>query len=132
MTYKYLFYISQNYSFDILRPLQKVIIAKGSQVKWLAVGEEVNNDNFHKNEQVLTTVAAAVYYRPDACFVPGNVIPNFIPGLKVQVFHGLEWKKKGHFIIRGLFDLYCTHGPATTHKFNQLAKKHAEEQSQGF
>jgi CDP-glycerol glycerophosphotransferase (TagB/SpsB family) len=42
----------------------------------------------------------------------------------VQVFHGLEWKKKGHFVIRDFFDLYCTHGPATTSRFNVLAKKH--------
>jgi len=124
MPYKYLFYISQNYSFEILRPLQQAMLAKGAQVKWLAIGDEVNCDNFAPDEQVLPTVAAAIDYQPDACFVPGNVIPDFIPGLKVQVFHGLEWKKKGHFVIRGYFDLYCTHGPATTQKFNQLAEKH--------
>jgi hypothetical protein len=28
-----------------------------------------------------------------------------------------------HFIIRGLFDLYCTHGPNTTGRFEELAGK---------
>jgi len=63
-------------------------------------------------------------YNAQACFVPGNTIPNFFPGLKVQLFHGLEWKKKSHFIIRDCFDLYCTHGPITTSRFNTLKQKH--------
>ena len=36
----------------------------------------------------------------------------------------MSGKKKGHFVIRDFFDLYCTHGPATTSRFNQLAQKH--------
>lgn len=124
MANKFLFYISQNYSFEILRPLQKLMVERGAQVKWFVEGNEVNCEKFTQGEQVLSNISETVNYRPDACFVPGNVIPNFISGLKVQVFHGLEWKKKGHFVIRGYFDLYCTHGAATTNRFNQLAHKH--------
>lgn len=121
---RYLFYIAHNYSFEILRPLQRVILAQGDEVKWLAIGQEVNLSYFQSNESVLNSIDDARTYNPDASFAPGNEIPNFIPGLKVQVFHGLEWKKKGHFVIRDFFDLYCTHGPATTSRFNVLAKKH--------
>ena len=121
---RYLFYIAHNYSFEILRPLQQVILAQGDEVKWLAVGKEVTLSYFQSDESVLNSIDEARAYNPDASFAPGNEIPNFIPGLKVQVFHGLEWKKKGHFVIRDFFDLYCTHGPATTSRFNELAKKH--------
>lgn len=121
---RYLFYIAHNYSFEILRPLQRVILAQGDEVKWLAIGREVNLSYFQSNDSVLNSIDDARAYNPDASFAPGNEIPNFIPGLKVQVFHGLEWKKKGHFVIRDFFDLYCTHGPATTSRFNVLAKKH--------
>ncbi len=121
---RYLFYIAHNYSFEILRPLQKVILAQGDKVKWLAVGKEVTLSYFDSDESVLNSIDDARKYNPDASFAPGNEIPNFIPGLKVQVFHGLEWKKKGHFIIRDFFDLYCTHGPATTSRFNKLANQH--------
>ncbi|KGJ95511.1 CDP-glycerol--glycerophosphate glycerophosphotransferase [Colwellia psychrerythraea] len=121
---RYLFYIAHNYSFEILRPLQRAILAQGDEVKWLAIGREVNLSYFQSNESVLNSIDDARAYNPDASFAPGNEIPNFIPGLKVQVFHGLEWKKKGHFVIRDFFDLYCTHGPATTSRFNVLAKKH--------
>jgi len=121
---RYLFYIAHNYSFEILRPLQRVILAQGDEVKWLAVGKEITHSYFQDDESVLSSIDEARAYNPDASFAPGNEIPNFIPGLKVQVFHGLEWKKKGHFIIRDFFDLYCTQGPATTSRFNQLADKH--------
>ena len=124
MAKKFLFYISQNYSFEILRPLQQKINEQGDQCAWYAHGKEVNLDNFSTDEIRLTSIEAAVAYKPDAVFVPGNVVPYFISGLKVQVFHGLEYKKKGHFVIRGFFDLYCTQGPITTDKFNLLAKKH--------
>jgi len=121
---RYLFYIAHNYSFEILRPLQQAIWANGDEVKWLAIGQEVNLSYFQSNESVLNSIDDARTYNPDASFAPGNEIPNFIPGLKVQIFHGLEWKKKGHFVIRDFFDLYCTHGPATTSRFNTLAQKH--------
>jgi hypothetical protein len=120
----YLFYISQNYSFEILRPLQQEIQKKGSQVAWFVAGSDVNLSNFAADEVVLNSVADVISFNPVASFVPGNIIPRFIPGIKVQVFHGLEWKKKGHFVIRDCFDLYCTHGAATTTRFNELAAKH--------
>jgi CDP-glycerol glycerophosphotransferase (TagB/SpsB family) len=120
----YLFYISQNYSFEILRPLQREILNQGSQVAWFVAGSDVNLSNFAADEVVLNSVADVISFNPVASFVPGNIIPRFIPGIKVQVFHGLEWKKKGHFVIRDCFDLYCTHGAATTTRFNELAAKH--------
>ncbi len=123
-TYKFLFYISQNYSFEILRPLQREIQNAGHTVSWFVAGDKVNKKLFIDSEEVLANVQAAVAFNADAVFVPGNQVPNFIPGVKVEVFHGLEWKKKGHFKIRGWFDLYCTHGPATTVPFKQLAQKH--------
>lgn len=121
---KYLFYIEENYSFEILRPLQTLIQQQGSQVKWMAVGKNVSLENFTANEQTISNVENAIKYAPNACFAPGNIIPNFIPGLKVHLFHGLEWKKKGHFVIRDCFDLYCTHGQAATPQFKKLAQEH--------
>ncbi|MFT5297045.1 MAG: CDP-glycerol glycerophosphotransferase (TagB/SpsB family) [Colwellia sp.] len=120
----FLFYISLNYSFEILRPLQQEIINQGNKVAWFVAGKEVNMSNFSTNELVLENIEDVIKFNPVASFVPGNVIPKFIPGIKVQVFHGLEWKKKGHFVIRDCFDLYCTHGKATTTRFNELAQKH--------
>ncbi|MDH5433613.1 MAG: CDP-glycerol glycerophosphotransferase family protein [Gammaproteobacteria bacterium] len=124
MKKKYLFYISQNYAFEILRPIEEAIMVQGNQCVWFVEGSEVDFNYFSDSQTVLPDIQFAVDYRPDAVIVPGNLVPDFISGLKVQVFHGLEWKKKGHFAIRGFFDLYCTHGQITTQRFNQLAKKH--------
>lgn len=124
MQQHYLFFIAQNYSFEILRPLQSHIRQQGGEVLWFVYGNEVNVAHFNEDEVYTTEAQQAVDFNPLATYVPGNIVPNFIPGLKVQVFHGLEWKKKGHFVIRGCFDLYCTHGPATTNRFNELAAQH--------
>ena len=119
----YLFYIEHDYSYEILRPLQKEIQKQGDHVCWFLVGKQINN-HLSQAEHELKTVKEVIEYDPQACFVPGNTIPNFIPGLKVQVFHSLEWKKKTTFRIRDCFDLYCTHGPSTTNTFNILKQKH--------
>ncbi len=124
MNNHYLFYISQNYSFEILRPLQKVIVSRGGTVLWFVEGNDVNTNNFLDSEVFTTEMDEAVMFEPLATYVPGNMVPSFISGLKVQIFHGLEWKKKGHFAVRGCFDLYCTHGPATTQRFSELANVH--------
>ena len=121
---KYLFYISQNYSFEILRPIQKIAQDRGDYCAWFVEGNQVNHTFFSSNEIILHSIIDAVDFKPDAVFIPGNIVPNFISGLKVQVFHGLEYKKKGHFKIRGCFDLYCTHGPITSNHFKKLAQKY--------
>ena len=121
---RFLLYLSQNYSFEIMRPLAQVMRENGHTVKWFVEGQQVNRALFKADEIVLDTVTATVAYQPDAVFLPGNVVPSFIPGLKVQLFHGFEWKKKGHFRIRECFDLYCTQGPFFTDRFLELRELH--------
>ena len=130
MNKKYLFYISQNYSYAILRPLQAAALSRGDTVAWYLEGDEVTANYLNEEEVRLESIQDAVDYCADACFVPGNMIPSFIPGLKVAIFHGFAAGKVnrkgllGHFTIRGCFDLYCTQGPDTTNKFIELAAKH--------
>jgi len=51
-------------------------------------------------------------------------MPGFIPGLKVQVFHGLNEDKRGiDYSERGLFDLYCTEGPIRSAMLRPFEKK---------
>jgi len=121
---QYLFYIAHNYAFEILRPLQQEIRRRGDNVAWFIEGNEINPDYFQADEEVLDSVTQVVDFNPRAVFVPGNLVPDFIPGLKVQVFHGFEWKKKGHFRERGCFDLYCTQGPFFTNRFEQIRATH--------
>ncbi len=125
---KYLFFISQNYSFAILRPLQSAIESRGGEVRWFLYGAEITHSFLHDNEVKLESIADIKKYDPIAVFVPGNTVPTFIPGLKVAVFHGFNVEKRsgarGHFNIRGCFDLYCTQGPNTTTEFKALSRQH--------
>lgn len=123
-------YISQNYSFAILRPLQEQIKSMGGEVRWFLFGKEINYDLLNPEEYRLKSLKEVIDWKPDVCFVPGNTIPSFIPGIKVDVFHGFNSGKvnrrgsEDHFNIRGFFDIYCTQGPNTTERFKKLENKH--------
>ena len=124
---KYLLYVSQLYSFSIARPLQDAIIRKSGRVAWFLAKPEYNS-LLKENEKALKTVSDVINYDPCAIFVASNSVPDFFPGVKVQLFHGFNAQKrnssKGHFRLRGFFDLYCTQGPSTTLPFLELEKKY--------
>ena len=125
-----LFYAEQNYAYAILRPLQREILRRGGEVRWFLVGTEIDATYLTELETRLTSVREVQGWQPDAVFVPGNTVPRFLPGLKVEVFHGFAAGKSynrgedAHFAIRHCFDLYCTHGPTSTGRFRELAKEH--------
>ncbi|GIU51038.1 CDP-glycerol--glycerophosphate glycerophosphotransferase [Shewanella sairae] len=128
---RYLLYIAQNYAYAMLRPLQEAILARGDEACWFLEGDEVDPSFLKASERQLKTVSEVKAWMPDAVLVPGNVVPSFIPGVKVGVFHGFNAGKvnrrgrQDHFEIRDCFDLYCTQGPDTTLPFIELAKKNA-------
>jgi hypothetical protein len=111
---RFLFYVEQDYSFAVLRPLQSAAVKRGYQVRWLLVGNASKN-LLEPGEVDAGDIDAAIEYDPQVVFAPGDQVPGFIPGLKVQVFHGLNEDKRGNiYPERGLFDLFCTEGPIRT------------------
>uniref|UniRef100_UPI004049DAE9 UDP-N-acetylglucosamine 2-epimerase n=1 Tax=Flavobacterium sp. TaxID=239 RepID=UPI004049DAE9 len=124
---KFLIYIAHPYSIPIGRPLDAEIKKRGFEAKWF-VEIEATKSKLSKNENLLNTVDEVINYKPDVVLVAANEVPHFFPGIKVQVFHGFSVNKrnkdKGHFRIRGFFDLYCTQGPSTTTYFKKLEKKY--------
>jgi len=124
---KFLLYISYKYGFPIVRPLQEEILERGYDVAWFIEIEE-NKKLLKEKEVLLNTIDQVKQYQPDIILVAANEVPPFFPGIKVQVFHGFSINKrsesKGHFRIRGLFDLYCTQGPSTTKPFLKLKEKY--------
>ena len=118
----FLLFATENYALEIMRPLQEEIEAAGHRACWFF--SKPVEERWRKGLPILDTVNEVLDFNPAAVFVPGNWVPLFFPGLKVQVFHGFGIEKKGHFRIRGFFDLYCTHGPLTTEPFQELARQH--------
>lgn len=127
MNFKFLIYISHTYALPIGAPLQKEILEQGYEVKWFS-DLEYTKAHFPEHGVLLNTIEEVIDYHPDIVLTITDKVADFIPGIKVQIFHGfLAHKhsfKKGHFRIRGFFDLYCTQGPSTTIPFRKLQKKH--------
>ncbi|WP_298236777.1 CDP-glycerol glycerophosphotransferase family protein [uncultured Algibacter sp.] len=126
MNYTFLIYISYSYALPIGSPLEQEILKKGYTVKWFSDLEEGSKALKNKSN-VLGSIHDVINYNPDIILAATDSVPDFLRGLKVQIFHGFNAEKrsfkKDHFRIRGLFDLYCTQGPSTTTVFKEIAKK---------
>ncbi|MET0131822.1 MAG: CDP-glycerol glycerophosphotransferase family protein [Stenotrophomonas chelatiphaga] len=124
MMAEYLLFATERYALPILAPLAQALHASGQSVSaWFADGAA--GASLPGVPDVGLQQALAL--RPRAVFSAANWVPPFIAGAKVQVFHGFNVQKRdsarGHFRVRGLFDLYCTQGPATTEPFRALAER---------
>jgi hypothetical protein len=129
MLYKFLIYISYSYAVPIGNPLEREIISRGYSVKWFSDLDNGKKALCNKNN-LLDTIEDVIEFKPDIVLAATDDIPDFITGLKVQIFHGFFAKKRPlknggfyHFRIRGFFDLYCTQGPSTTGEFTRLSKE---------
>ncbi|NUR23652.1 CDP-glycerol glycerophosphotransferase family protein [Frateuria sp.] len=114
----YLLYGSERYALAILRPLQAAIRARGDEAAWFFDGPGA--EDLAADERLLS-VDEVRRWKPVAVLTPGNHLPHFFPGVKVEVFHGFNAGKPRHVYIRGFFDLYCTTGPRDTAQFQALA-----------
>jgi len=111
------------YAFSILEPLAKELLTQKEEIIWY-IPKELEDIFPYKDMPYTTKIKDLKHYKSDVVFVPGNDVPHFIQGIKVQIFHGLAGEKKGHFRIRDYFDLYLTQGPYFTQRFTKLSKKH--------
>ncbi len=119
---KFLLLATKPYSIAVLTPIFDVVNQrKEDEVRWF-VGKNI--DHIPLPGKRLKTTAEVNEFHPHAVIVPGNVVPHFWPGIKVQIFHGMGEEKRGHYRITGFFDLYCTPGPHMTEAFLPLQKKH--------
>jgi len=125
MDYKFLIYTSYSYGIPIGRPLELEILKRGYQVRWFSYIPETKS-HLPKGSQLLESIQEVVSYDPDIILSITDYVPDFLSGLKVQVFHGFNPAKRSeddHFNIRGFYDLYCTQGPSTTLRFQEKQKE---------
>lgn len=122
---KYLFYISKIYSIPIIIPIVKYLEQTGREYRFY-LSDKVKNakPDSWKNEFVLNSVSETKKFNADFVLCPGNFVDFRIPGIKVQLFHGLGVEKDVHYKIRHFFDIYLTSGPFVTHKYVQMQKEH--------
>ena len=123
---EYLLFATERYALPILQPLADALQAAGHGVHaWFVDGAA--SSRLPAPVNMIGSARAAVALRPRAVFSAANWVPTFVSGPKVQLFHGFNVEKRdaarGHFRVRGMFDLYCTQGPATTAPFAALARE---------
>ena len=110
------------YAFGILEPIMEVLKEKNFPYLWF-VKETIKKQFPFQNESFTSDMKEVKKFKSDVIFVPGNEVPYYLRGLKVQIFHGLAGEKKGHFRIRHYFDLYLTQGPYFTKRFLELKQQ---------
>jgi len=120
---RYLFFITKPYSISVIRPLYEEIL-HGKRGEGLIFATTKVKALIDFAAPVTDSIQTAIDFQPDVVFVPGNFVHDKIPGLKVQIFHGLCEEKGGHYKITGFFDLYCTCGPLITANFQKLAARY--------
>jgi CDP-glycerol glycerophosphotransferase (TagB/SpsB family) len=106
-----------------MKPLADELKKRGDEYLWY-ITPELFNDFPYKDMMHSNSLEILKDFKADAIFVPGNDVPYWLSGVKVQIFHGLAGEKKGHFRIRDYFDLYLTQGPYFTERFEKLALEH--------
>lgn len=124
---KYLFYISKFYSITIVQPLMDFLDSKGTEYAVLVsrkVSKKLKEENIWTDKRILTAVDEGKAFKPDFCLSPGNYVDFRLPGIKVEIFHGIGIEKPSHYEIRHFFDVYCTSGPVVTEQFEQMRTRH--------
>lgn len=123
---KCLFYIAKKYSIPIVKPLVDYLYNNTDWEYGFYISEQVKKHfpSQWQENKIKHSLKQARLFKPDFVLCPGNFVDYRIPGIKVQIFHGLGIEKDSHFKIRHFFDAYFTSGPYVTNRFMQLQKRH--------
>lgn len=120
-------FCENKYAIDILHPLQVEADSEGgNEVLWYVHQKKIPQFPLASEVHWTHSVQDIYDFQPEAVFVPGNIVPYYLPGVKIQVFHGYAAEKKDHWVIRRYFDTYFTQGPFFTQGFERLAKKYKD------
>ncbi len=120
---KAILFCQNAYAFGIMAPIRDVLKSGSHEFLWY-IPRKLLEIFPNKKESFTTSILDLQLFGGDMVFVPGNEVPYYLQGVKIQIFHGLAGEKKGHFRIRHYFDLYLTQGPYFTKKFKELRTKY--------
>ncbi len=120
---KALLFCQNPYAFGILEPLCRELIKNGDEILWFVPEKLTGQFPFAKKYKHGSSIKDCIQFNAEVIYVPGNEVPHYLRGVKIQIFHGFAGEKKGHFRIRHYFDLYLTQGPWFTSRFNKLASR---------
>ena len=108
-------FCENRYAIDILQPLyDEALRQQRHEVLWYVHAPKIQHFPLAEKVRWTDSMQTVYDFQPEAIYVPGNIVPYYLPGVKIQVFHGYAAEKKDHWIIRRYFDTYFTQGPYFT------------------
>lgn len=121
----WLFYLAKQYALPVVAPLVDCAETQGLSFAFY-VSAKVNAvlPEAWRSHPMFTDLASARAFGADFVLCPGNFVDFRLPGIKVELFHGIGIEKPAHYQIRHFFDLYLTSGPAVTQRFQALKEKY--------
>ena len=120
-------FCEQKYAINILQPIETEAVKEGgNEVLWYVHSKNIPDFALNGHVKWTDNIQNIYDFSPEAIFVPGNIVPYYLPGVKIQIFHGYATEKKDHWVIRRYFDTYFTQGPLFTKGFSALAKKYKD------
>lgn len=120
-------FCENRYAIDILQPLNDEAMRQGRhEVLWYIHTPKIKDFALAPDCRWTESIQEVYDFSPEAIFVPGNIVPYYLPGVKIQVFHGYAAEKKDHWVIRRYFDTYLTQGPYFTSHFKESARRYGD------
>jgi len=118
---KIVLFCEQKYTITMVEPIYEEAINEGiHEVLWYI--HKPNIPQFNLDVPWTNNINDLYKFSPDVIFVPCNVVPYDLPGVKIQISHGYECGEKRYFRIRDYFDLYLTQGPYFTEGYKKSLK----------
>ena len=120
-------FCEHKYAVSILEPIQLEADRQGvDEVLWFVDARHIPDFPLKGKVRFTNSMQEVYDFSPEASFCPGNIMPYYLPGVKIEIFHGYAAEKKDHWVIRRYFDTYFTQGPFFTQGFETLAKKYKD------
>lgn len=120
-------FCEHKYAVTILSPLQDEADRTGvHDVLWFVDARNIQDFPLKDSVKWTNSIQEIYDFSPEAIFVPGNIVPYYLPGVKAEIFHGYAAEKKDHWVIRRYLDMYLTQGPFFTVPFKKLAEKYKD------
>lgn len=120
-------FCEQKYAINILSPIQEEAQnTREHDILWYIHSRNIPDFPLKDKVKWTNSIQEIYNYSPEVIFVPCNIVPYYLPGVKIQIFHGYAAEKKDHWVIRRYFDLYFTQGPFFTKGFQRLASKYKD------
>ena len=120
-------FCENKYAIDILYPLYaEALKTNVHQLLWYVHPTKIPQFPLQKEVSWTNCMQQVYDFHPEAIFVPGNIVPYYLSGVKIQVFHGYAAEKRDHWVIRRYFDTYFTQGPFFTKEFTRLSKQYKD------